>query len=178
METEAIDTAQATIIASIIAGLVALVTSFAGYAFQQRRAHAEQEHALKQIRGQLRADLERDQEKLKADLQADFQRDREGLRTQFMAEQVARRLLQEHRWPLRSFKILQHHLGGFTEDELRRILVRTGAVRFQSRSGLELWGLVDRNEDRLSVWKVDAEPETIPWGELYGSAAETQSAAD
>ena len=74
------------------------------------------------------------------------------------AERVARALLSDQTWRLRSFKVIRHHLGGFEEDELRKILVRCGAIRFMSKSGQELWGLVERNSDRLGITKVDADP--------------------
>lgn len=74
------------------------------------------------------------------------------------AERVARTLLSDQTWRLRSFRVIRHHLGGFEDNELRKILVRCGAIRFMSRSGQELWGLVERNSDRLGVTKVDAEP--------------------
>lgn len=54
------------------------------------------------------------------------------------AERVARALLSDPTWRLRSFKVIRHHLGGFEENELRKILVRCGAIRFMSKSGQEL----------------------------------------
>jgi hypothetical protein len=175
---QGMDSGRATVVAAAISSLVALVVALAGHIVQRAKARSEQARAIERIREQLRADLDHDEQKLKAELRADFQRDRDEWRTQFMAEQVARRLLHESRWPLRSFEILQHHLGGFTENELRKILVRTGAVRFKSRGGSELWGLIERNEDRLSTWQVDAEPENVPWGELYGSAPDSEPPTD
>jgi hypothetical protein len=74
------------------------------------------------------------------------------------AERVARTLLSDVTWRVRSFKVIRHHLGGFEDNELRKILVRCGAIRFMSRSGQELWGLVERNGDRLGVTRVDADP--------------------
>jgi hypothetical protein len=73
------------------------------------------------------------------------------------AQRVARVLLKNN-WPLRSFKVIRHHLGGFGEDELRKILVRSGAIRFMSKSGFELWGLLERNESRLGFTKIDEDP--------------------
>ena len=45
------------------------------------------------------------------------------MRTEFMAEQVARQLLEHEKWQRRSFKAIKHRLGGFDDDELRTILV-------------------------------------------------------
>ena len=53
------------------------------------------------------------------------------LRTEFMAEQAAKSLLENPKWQKRSFSEIKKCLGGFDENELRKILVRSGAVRFQ-----------------------------------------------
>jgi hypothetical protein len=83
------------------------------------------------------------------------------------AERVARTLLSDETWRLRSFKVIRHHLGGFEDNELRKILVRCGAIRFMSKSGQELWGLVERNADRLGVTKIDADPANQNDKELF-----------
>ena len=83
---------------------------------------------------------------------------RAEFKLQFAAEQVVRELLLNTRWSLRSFEVIQHHIGGFGEDELRQILVRAGAIRFESRSGVELWGLLERNRHRLGVVRIDEDP--------------------
>jgi hypothetical protein len=75
---------------------------------------------------------------------------REELRTEFMAEETISQLLLHQRWPLRSFERIKHHIGGFTDDELRQLLVRAGAVRFKGDDGEEMWGLRVRNQDRLN----------------------------
>lgn len=74
---------------------------------------------------------------------------RADLRTEFMAEQVAKDLLSSPRWEKRSFEEIQKRLGGFEDDELRKILVRAGAARFTSTDGKELWGLISRNKNDL-----------------------------
>jgi hypothetical protein len=66
-----------------------------------------------------------------------------------MAEQAIRDLLSREDWRLRSFTAIQQRLGGFNEDELRRLLVRAGALRFEGNEGQEMWGLRQRNQDRL-----------------------------
>ena len=72
------------------------------------------------------------------------------LRTEFMAEAAVRRLLQSDKYSKRNFDTLQMRVGGFTDDELRKILVRAGAVRFSKRQGHgELWGLIERNRSDL-----------------------------
>jgi hypothetical protein len=63
----------------------------------------------------------------------------------FAAERVARELMLHARWPWRSFRVIKHYLGGFDDDELRRILVRAGAIRHTSPKGVEVWCLLERN---------------------------------
>ena len=72
------------------------------------------------------------------------------LRTEFMAEQAAKSLLENPKWKKRSFSEIKKRLGGFDDDELRKILVRAGAVRFEGKHGTEeLWGLISRNQSDL-----------------------------
>lgn len=73
------------------------------------------------------------------------------LRTEFMAEEVAKKLLESPQWRMRSFSAIQKRLGGFDDDELRKILVRAGAIRFENKAkeGEELWGLINRNKESL-----------------------------
>lgn len=75
---------------------------------------------------------------------------RKEYQLQDRAECLANTLLSTPEWELRSFKAISAHLGGFSDEELRRLLVRAGAVRFKSKSGTELWGLLERNKLRLT----------------------------
>jgi hypothetical protein len=60
-------------------------------------------------------------------------------------------LLREQGHDLRSFDSLKLHIGGFTDDELRKLLVSCGAVRFlEEGTSRELWGLVERNSALLT----------------------------
>lgn len=86
---------------------------------------------------------------------------RRDFRLDFAAEKAANNLLRT-RWRLRSFDLIKVHLGGFSDDELRKILVRAGAVRFSSKSGIELWGLLDRTRDLLGLHRVPWDPENRP----------------
>ncbi|MGW6641775.1 hypothetical protein [Streptomyces iakyrus] len=77
---------------------------------------------------------------------------REDLRTEYMAESVIRRLLLHTKWRKRSFVAIKAVVGdGFEEDELRRHLVRAGAVCIpgSKEKGNELWGLMERNDDQF-----------------------------
>ena len=83
---------------------------------------------------------------------------RRDFRLEFAAEHVAHQLMMDDQWSLRSFAVIKQHLGGFEDDDLRRILVRAGAIRFTSRSGKELWGLLERNRHLLGAATIDDEP--------------------
>lgn len=75
---------------------------------------------------------------------------KQELKTEFMAEEAAKKLLTEETWKKRSFAEISKRLGGFEDNELRKILVRAGAVRFEkSGDKEELWGLISRNKDGL-----------------------------
>jgi hypothetical protein len=63
---------------------------------------------------------------------------------QFAAERLVIKFLEHQEWPFRSFEIIQAYFGGFDKTELRRILVQAGAMRFESKSGLEMWALMTR----------------------------------
>ena len=74
---------------------------------------------------------------------------RADLRTEFMAEEAVKRLLESPKWGKRSFDEIKKRLNGFEDDELRKILVRAGAVSFTGDNNRELWGLLTRNQDSL-----------------------------
>jgi hypothetical protein len=65
-------------------------------------------------------------------------------KTEFMAEDTARHFLGHKGYTDRSFEVLRKHLGGFEDDELRKILVRAGAVRTYREDGSEWWRLLSR----------------------------------
>ena len=68
-------------------------------------------------------------------------------KTEFMAEATARHFLSHKGFTDRSFEALQKSLGGFSDDELRRILVRAGAVRVYREDGSEWWRLLSRMDE-------------------------------
>ena len=63
----------------------------------------------------------------------------------FAAEGAAMTFLMYEGFPSRSFHFIRHRLRGFSDMELRQILVRAGAVQFTGTAGEERWGLWDRN---------------------------------
>lgn len=74
---------------------------------------------------------------------------REQYKTEFMAEETARHFLSHRSYTDRSFEVLKKHLGGFEEDELRKILVRAGAVRVYRDDNSEWWYLLSRTDERI-----------------------------
>ncbi len=74
---------------------------------------------------------------------------KEQFKTDFMAEETARHFLSHKSFTDRSFEVLQKHLGGFSEDELRKILVRAGAIRTFRQDGTEWWRLLSRMDEYI-----------------------------
>ena len=70
-------------------------------------------------------------------------------KVEFMAEETARHFLSHKSFTDRSFETLRKHLGGFTDDELRRILVRAGAIRVYRDDGSEWWRLLSRMDEYI-----------------------------
>lgn len=68
----------------------------------------------------------------------------EEFKTEFMAESTAKHFLNHKSFTDRSFDTLRKHLGGFEDDELRKILVRAGAIRTYREDGSEWWRLLSR----------------------------------
>lgn len=100
-------------------------------------------------------EIEFQREKLERELVAE----RQALFAEFGTEQSVETALSHYlgisELPYRSFPMIRHHLGGFESNELRRLLVRAGAVRFMAADGTELWALRDRvaEDYSRSRWK-------------------------
>lgn len=75
---------------------------------------------------------------------------RAQFRTDFMAEETARHFLGHKSYTDRSFETLGKHLGGFGDDELRKILVRAGAIRVYRDDGSEWWRLLSRMDEYIA----------------------------
>ena len=74
---------------------------------------------------------------------------REQFKTEYMAEQTARHFLSHRGYTDRSFDTLAKHLGGYGDDDLRRILVRAGAIRDFRDDGSEWWRLLSRMDEYI-----------------------------
>jgi hypothetical protein len=80
---------------------------------------------------------------------------REQHKTEFMAEDTARHFLGHKSFTDRSFETLKMHLGGFEDDELRKILVRAGAMRVYRDDGSEWWRLLSRMDEFIERKQID-----------------------
>lgn len=74
---------------------------------------------------------------------------KEQFKTDFMAEETTRHFLSHKSYTDRSFETLNKHLGGFSDDELRKILVRAGAIRTYQEDGTEWWRLLSRMDEYI-----------------------------
>ncbi len=71
---------------------------------------------------------------------------RRNSKLQIASQDATKELLESANWRKRSFKSIKARLGGFEDDELRKMLVSVGAVRFTDDDDRELWGLRSRND--------------------------------
>ena len=76
-------------------------------------------------------------------------------KVEFMAETTARHFLSHKSFTDRSFETLRNHLGGFADDELRKILVRAGAIRVYRDDGSEWWRLLSRMDEYIERKQLD-----------------------
>jgi hypothetical protein len=79
----------------------------------------------------------------------------EANKVEFMAETTARHFLSHKSFTDRSFDTLRQHLGGFEDDELRKILVRAGAMRVYRADGSEWWRLLSRMDEYIERKQLD-----------------------
>lgn len=82
---------------------------------------------------------------------------REEHKAEFQAEQTALHFLRHATHIERSFETLRKYLGGFEDDELRKILVRAGAIRTFREDGSEWWRLLDRMDEYIERKKAKQE---------------------
>jgi hypothetical protein len=88
------------------------------------------------------------------------------------AVKIIRKLLAHPQAPFRSFAMLRHHIGGYQDDELRKLLVRAGAIRVISEDDRELWILVTEMVKRTKrgdsfEWIIRKTPATPPDSALF-----------
>jgi hypothetical protein len=151
---------SAEVVAAVVAGAVSLaVSGISGVAAsrlqRQRlreeadRARRDREASFEAQTARLRAEADIARRDNEASMLAQEARLRTELRTEFMAEEAIHSLLRHKNYELRTFEAISRRIPGFKPDELRRLLVRAGAVAFYGDAGEEMWGLRDRNQHRL-----------------------------
>ena len=74
---------------------------------------------------------------------------KEQYKTDYMAEETTQHFLSHKSFTDRSFDTLKKYLGGFEDNELRKILVRAGAVRVIRDDGTEWWRLLSRMDEYI-----------------------------
>jgi hypothetical protein len=62
----------------------------------------------------------------------------------YSVEEIVLKFLNHPKWRFRTFKTIKYHIAGFEDNELRQILLRVGAIRFEDGEGAEIWGLFER----------------------------------
>lgn len=72
-----------------------------------------------------------------------IQKTRAEFGQELSAEEAVKHLLKCTRWKRRTFRAIKYHIGGYEDDELRKLLVRAGTIRFHKDT--ETWGLISRN---------------------------------
>ena len=83
--------------------------------------------------------------------------DSEKVVADYNAVKVLKNLLSLKKYPYRSFALLSHFVGGYADDDLRKLLVRAGAIRGMSADGREAWALWSR------VLKYPQFRNNLPW---------------
>jgi hypothetical protein len=147
---------------AVISGIVTLVVAGAGIAATALSQRNEYTRKIREEKDRRKQELKFQEQRLRIELENSIklqeERIRMEMRTVFMAEEAIRDLLKQESYREgRKFETIKRTVGGWDkdEDELRRILVRCGAVRFYRRSdNAELWGLRSRVSNELQ------EPET------------------
>ena len=69
----------------------------------------------------------------------------ENNKTEFIAESTIKQFLMDENYTDRTFSKIEKHLGGFEPDELRKLLVRSGAIRIYNENNEEFWRLLKEN---------------------------------
>lgn len=82
----------------------------------------------------------------KATLRFNREKLRREFQLEFATEAAIKSLLSDGDYKMRSFTKIKHHLPGFGDDDLRRHLIRAGAVCFTSETDSEMWGLLEHHK--------------------------------
>jgi hypothetical protein len=129
--------------------------------------------AAREQRKKLAAELRFQRKKFEEEMATQREKLMAEYATETSVEKAIIGMLSLSEYPYRSFPMIQHYLGGFEANELRRLLVRSGAVRFMAADGTELWALVSRveNDFKSGRWKRSESPKNkVAKSELFPGA--------
>ena len=59
---------------------------------------------------------------------------------EYQTERIVRQLLGHPKWKLRTFRAIKYHVAGFEDNDLRRILIRAGAIHLRMIRKLKYGG--------------------------------------
>ena len=86
--------------------------------------------------------------KLEKEIELSEAKLRHEYKAEFTVELAIQKLMRKG-FALRSFSLIRYHIRGFDDDELKRMLLRSGCICFRVIKGVEYWGLLEENEDSL-----------------------------
>jgi len=125
-ELNTIDIMGTIITAIITSGIVALISGRITYLIQERKLEVEKQN----LKEQYKIEREKLEEQYKTEKKADF---------------ALSKFLNHVKFKRRSFKYISEKMGGFDDKELRRMLVRNGAIRSidKNKNNTEWWELLE-----------------------------------
>lgn len=121
----------------------------------QRTELSFQQQKFEQELATQHAALEFQREKFEQELEAQRAKLQTEHATELSVEKALQQMLSIYELSYRSFQMIRHHIGGFEANELRKLLVRAGAVRFMAADGAEIWALISQVESdfKYGRWK-------------------------
>src|SRR5688500_17512068 len=134
---------------AIIIAVIALVGSVFGPLIGHIAARRKLSHEISNAKATLEAQIALSEQQLTAEAHIAQDQMLAEHRFDISSYEVIRKLLTQEGWQLRSFNAIKVHLPGFDDNELRKLLIAAGALAFESTDGRELWGLLERNDNRL-----------------------------
>lgn len=75
-------------------------------------------------------------------------------KTDYMAVTTIKKFLNDEKYKDRKFSTIKSHLRGFEENELRKLLIRSGAICLNGKDDDEFWTLLDKKEKNISDIKL------------------------
>ncbi len=118
--------------AVITSGIVSLISGIITYLIQERKIQVE--------KGKLASQFELERNKLE-----------QQYKTERNADAALSKFLTHVKFKRRSFNYLSEKMGGFEADELRKMLVRNGAIRTITEDKKEWWELLEEHKVETNI---------------------------